>query len=279
MAIYGQPQRQYLYDAINAENPGAISPASFANSLIGVPRAITPSVKGGANTEVTLRGRQGRGYVGGQTYRYTRLSLNDLFKNIVPKVTSPNAYGYLNTDAKKLAFVQNVNARYGLNLEPDDIPDVYVWLNQKNTVNVVAGCIQYTGGITFESVKGKNSLEEGILDDVLDEMNHPIPAKDGKLCATLLSYGFDFTDEPQVMQAFVNGRMDVGANFTSGASDNLITLLASRGLPSFDYTKATIKRLKTTAESRANTAYDNVLVITGYTDGSVGGDWLLHYNN
>lgn len=279
MAIYSQSQRQYLYDAINAENPGAITPAGFANALIGEPRAITPTVNGGANTEITLRGRQGRGYVGGQTYRYTRLSLNDLFKNIVPKVTSPNAYGYLNTPAKKLAFTQNVNARYGLNLEPDDIPDSYVWLNQKNTVNVLNTCVQYTGGITFDSVRGKNSLEEGILDDILQEMNHPIPTTDGKLCVTLLSYGFDFTDEPQVMQAFVNGRMDVGANFTTGASDNLIALLTSRGLPAFDYTKATITRLKTTAESRANTAFDNVLVITGYTDGSVGGDWLLHYNN
>ncbi|AFQ96608.1 putative virion structural protein [Erwinia phage vB_EamM_Stratton] len=278
MAIYSQSQRQYLFDAINAENPGAIMPMGLNNAIIGKPKVI-PTTETGANTEIVIRGRQGRGYAGGQTFRYKRLSLNDLFKNLVATVTSPQAYGWLNNDAKKLAFVQNVNARYGLNLEAIDIPDVYVYLNNKNTVNVLATCVQYTGGITFNSVRGKNSLEEAILDDVLKVLNHPIDVDDQKLCGTMLGYSVDFTDEPQIMQAFVNGRMDVGANFTSGASDNLVTLMVSRGLPSFDFTGATIKRVKTTAEPRANTMYDNVLVITNVNDPHVGGDWLLHYND
>lgn len=278
MAIYSQSQRQYLFDAINAENPGAIMPMGLNNALIGTPKVIAPT-ETGANTEIVIRGRQGRGYAGGQTFRYKRLSLNDLFKNMTPTVTSPQAYGALYTEPKKLAFVQNVNARYGLNLEAGDIPDIYVYLNNKNTVNVLATCVQYTGGFTFNSVKGKNALEEGILDDVLSVLKHPIEAKDKKLCVTMLGYGHDFTDEPQIMQSFVNGRMDVGANFTSGASDNLVTLLVSRGLPSFDYTGASIKRVKTTAESRANKLYDNVLVITNVNDPYVGGDWLLHYND
>lgn len=278
MALYSLSQRQYLYNAINEENPDAITPMDFDNAIIGTPRSIATTATG-ANTEITVRGRQGRGYVGAQTFRYKRLSLNDMFRNITPVVNSPNAYGWLTAVSKKTAFVQNINGRYGLNLLPEDIPDQYISLNVNNTLRVLSNCVQYFGTITFMSVRGKNSLEDLVVNDLLPVLNHPVAPTLGKQCVTLLAYGVDFTDEPQVMGAFKDGRLDVGVNFTSGATENLMVLLTERGLPTFDPTGASIKRYKTTAYSQANTAYDNVLVITSMTDEHYAGDWLLHYNN
>lgn len=278
MALYSLSQRQYLYDAINAESPGAIAPMGLDNALIGTPKAI-PATASGANTEITVRGRQGRGYVGAQTFRYKRLSLNDLFKNMTPTINAPDAYGLLYTDAKKLAFAQNLNGRYGLNLVKEDIPDQYVYLNVSNTLQVKATCIQYTGSITFMSIKGKNNLEDLVVNDILDELHHPSDISLGKLSAPLLSYGHDFTNEPQVMMNMTNGRLDVGVNDTSGATANLMAVLVNHGLPAFDTTGASIKRMLPTADKRGNTMYDNLLVITGVNDIHVDGDWLLHYNN
>ncbi|QXO09590.1 hypothetical protein pEaSNUABM11_00166 [Erwinia phage pEa_SNUABM_11] len=277
MALYSLSQRQFLFDAINAESPGAIAPLGLDNALIGAPKAIAVTASG-ANTEIIIRGRQGRGYTGAQTFRYQRLSLNDLFKNIVPQVTAPNAYGYLYTDAKKLAFAQNVNGRYGLNLEAADIPDQYIYLNVKNTLTVKSTCIQYTGAITFMSIKGKNNLEELVVNDILDELNHPSDPKLDRKCAEMLSYGLDFSDELQLMESFVNGRLDIGVNFTSGATVALLQMFAGRGLPQFDYTKTTVKRIASSADSRTNGISDKVLIISGMNDPQVAGDWLLHYN-
>lgn len=41
MALYSLSQRQYLYDAINAENPDAVLPMGLDNAIIGTPKAIT----------------------------------------------------------------------------------------------------------------------------------------------------------------------------------------------------------------------------------------------
>ncbi|ANZ48721.1 virion structural protein [Erwinia phage vB_EamM_ChrisDB] len=279
MALYSLSQRQFLYDAINAENPGAIMPMELENANIGIPRAIAVTASG-ANTEITIRGRQGRGYVGAQTFRYKRLSLNDLFKNMTPQVTAPNAYGWLNVVSKRTAFAQNLNGRYGLNLVADDIPENYIYLNVLNTLRVNASCIQYTGTITFMSIRGKNSLEELVLNDILPELKHPIEPSKGKRSLGMLLYGEDFTDEVQVMAAFKNGRLDVGSNFDNGYTDNLMATLIARGLPAFDPTSATITRMKASDYQFANKMFDNVLVITNViNDPDVSGDCMLHYNN
>ncbi|QVW28662.1 hypothetical protein pEaSNUABM8_00165 [Erwinia phage pEa_SNUABM_8] len=279
MALYSLSQRQFLYDAINAENPGAIMPMDLDNANFGVPKAITPTASG-ANTEITVRGRQGRGYVGVQTFRYKRLSLNDLFRNMTPQVTAPNAYGWLNVPSKRLAFAQNLNGRYGLNLEADDIPEQYIYLNLSNTLRVNASCIQYTGTITFMSIRGKNNLEELVVNDILLALSHPTDAKLDKKYMGFLTYGEDFTDEVQVMASFKDGRLDVGGNFDSGYTTNLMATLVARGIPAFDPTGASIKRYKTTALPAANQAYDNVLYITQIQkDANVIGECMLHYNN
>jgi len=277
MALYSLSQRQFLFDAINAENPGAITPMSFDNAVFGTPKAI-PVQPSGANTEIIIRGRQGRGYTGAQTFRYKRLSLNDLFKNFTPQVTAPDAYGSLYTTPKKAAFAQNLNGRYGLNLVAEDIPDVYVYLNTKNTVSVTNACIQYTGSITFMSVRGKNNLEELVVNDVLDELTHPVDPALTRKSAEMLSYGRDFSDEIQLMMSFVDGRLDVGPNWDNGYTTSLLQVFAGRGLPQFDVTRTSIKRVKASTELRSNGMSDMLLIITGMNDPQVAGDWLLHYN-
>lgn len=278
MPLYSKSQQQFLLDAINEVSPDAIMPADITNTTFGDPRAIAQVLPEDPNTEITLRGRQGRGYIGTQTYRYKRLSLNDLFKNFVPQVTAPNAYGWLTTVAKKTAFAQNLNGRYGLNLTADDIPDQYVYLNEENVLTVNSTSVQYKGTIRFMSIRGKNNLEQLVLNDILDAIEHPIDPALDKRCATMLGYGVDFSDEVQLMQGLVTGSMSVGANYTSGLSDALVASMVSRGLPSFDYTGAKITQKLTSAEPRANKMFDRVLVISGLNDPQLAGDWLLHYN-
>lgn len=271
MALYSQSQQQYMVDAINARNPGAISLLTLKNCFISKPKAITPKLPGDPNTEIVVRGRPGSGYIGSQTFQYTRLSLSDLFKNFTPVITMPGI-------GVTQQAVANINGRYGLNLVPEDVVSYYLYRNSLSPLRVYGTSLQYVGSVNIKYVPGPYSLEELVVNNILNEMNHPIDPDDGKLCGTMLAYGVDFTDEYQLLGSFATGAMGTGSNFTSGRSDSLVDMMEARGLPRWDFTGARAQVKTTANEPRANKKFDRVLVITLVNDPHVAGDWLLHYN-
>ena len=271
MALYSQSQQQYLVDAINVRNPGAIDLLTLKNCFIGKPKAIPQNFPTDPNTEITVRGRPGSGYNGSQTFRYTRLSLSDLFKNFTPVITMPGI-------GTTLQAVANINGRYGLNLLPEDVVSYYLYRNSLSPLRVYGTSLQYTGSVNIKYVPGPYSLEELVVNNILNELNHPIDPDDGKKCGTMLAYGVDFTDEYQLLSSFTPGPLGTGDNFTSGRSQALVDMMESHGLPRWDFTGARVQVKTTANETRANKRFDRVLVITLVNDPDVAGDWLLHYN-
>lgn len=271
MALYSQSQQQYLVDAINARNPGAIDLLTLKNCFIGKPKVITQKFPTDPNTEITVRGRPGSGYNGSQTFRYTRLSLSDLFKNMTPVITMPNI-------GTTLQAVANINGRYGLNLLPEDVVSYYLYRNSLSPLRVYGTCLQYVGSVNIKYVPGPYSLEELVVNNVLDVMKHPIDPDEGKKCGTMLAYGIDFTEEYSLLNAFTAGALGTGVNFTSGRSQALVDMMVSHGLPSWSFIGARAQIKTTASEPRANKMFDRVLVITLVDDPDVAGDWLLHYN-
>ena len=271
MALYSQSQQQYLLDAINKANPDAVLPADLSNCTIGKPRAIAQKKPGDPNTEITIRGRQRRGYNGSQTFRYTRLSLSDLFKNISPVITLPGI-SYMQQ------AVKNINGRYGLNLLPEEVINYYFYNQSYQTLTTNGESLQWTGSVRMRYTPGKWDLEEQVMTNVLPVMEHPVAPKDAKKCATMLAYGIDFTEEYALLNAFTTGTMGTGANFSTGRSQSLVDMMVSHGLPSWSFVGARAQIKNTASETRANKAFDRVLVISSVDDPDVAGDWLLHYN-
>lgn len=271
MALYSQSQQQYLVDAINAENPGAIDLLTLKNCFIGKPKALSSKLPGAPNTEITLRGRPGSGYNGSQTFQYSRLSLSDLFKNMTPVITMP---GISNT----LQAVANINGRYGLNLLVEDVVSYYLYRGSLSPLRVYPECLQYVGQVNVLFTPGKYDLESLVVNNILNELNHPIDLKEKKRCATMLAYGIDFSNEYALLNSLKAGPLGTGTNVTSGLSDALVNMMISYGLPSWVYTGAQVQVRTPAQESRANKRYDRVLVITSVNDPDVAGDWLLHYN-
>lgn len=271
MALYSESQQQYLLDAINKENPDAVLPADLSNCIIGKPRAIVKVLPTDPNTEITIRGRQRRGYNGSQTFRYTRLSLADLFKNIVPIITLPGIY-YMQQ------AVKNINGRYGLNLVDDEVINYRIYSQSASTLTTNGESLQWTGSARVIYKPGKWDLEELVANNILDVMSFPIDPEQDKKCATMLGYGIDFSEEGTFLQTISNGTLSLGPNFTSGRSAVLSDLMLQAGLPAWDMKGAKVSNVRPSQDPRANPMYDRVLVISNVFDLNVDGDWLLHYN-
>lgn len=271
MALYSQSQQQYLLDAINKANPDAALPASLDNCIIGIPRAIAQKLPTDPNTEITIRGRQRRGYNGSRTFQYTRLSLSDLFKGITPIITLPGI-------SRMQVAVKNLNGRYGLNLLPEEVIN-YLFYNQQYVNLVTNGeSLQWIGSARCRYVPGKLDLEEMVVNNILDELNHPIDLKHEKKCSTMLGYGIDFSDSKVFLLTLTTGSLSSGANFTTGRSQVLQDLMVSRGLPAWDMTNAKVQVMAPASDTRAKTSYDRIVKITNVLDPGVEGDWLLHFN-
>lgn len=271
MALYSQSQQQYLLAAINKQNPNAALPADLSNCIIGKPRVIAQKLPTDPNTEVTIRGRQRRGYNGSRTFQYTRLSLSDLFKGITPIITLPGI-------SRMQQAVKNLNGRYGLNLLEEEIVNYVVYNQQYQTLVTNGESLQWVGSVRCRYIAGRYDLEELVMNNILDVMKHPIDLDNKKLCSTMLGFGVDFSDEKVFLLSMSTGSLSAGANFTSGRSKALQDMMLSRGLPAWDMTNAKAQVIRPTQDTRAKTTYDRVLLVTNVNDVNVEGDWLLHFN-
>lgn len=270
MPLYSKSQQQLLLDDFNAKNGSAVAPLTVDNAIFSTPKAIKQLLPTDPNTSVTVRARQGRGYAGETEITYTRLDLATLFKNQTPVLTLPN----INVLSKGLA---NLNGRYGLNLTVDDIVDYNLYSGNKFTLRVKPACLQYVGSVTALYAPQRLVLDDLVVNPVIDCMKHPVRL-DGRLCAKMVAWSYDFTDHAPLLTAMTAGSMSQGDNLAKGYSQNIVQLMMTMGFPQWDFTAAQWA-VKTVASVKdANPLFDKVIVITNVNDSKIAGDIYLHYN-
>lgn len=269
MPIYNKSQEELLLASYNAANVGAVKPLTLDNAKFGKPKPLAQKEPTDPNTAVVVRARQRRGYAGKQTIPYSRLDLGLLFKNAKPQMTLPSCPSVAKA-------VNNINGRFGLNLREEDVVDYAITPNAAFTLQVKPTCLQYVGSATFYFVPGKLVLQDLVVTTALDAQKHPV-ALDGRKCAKMLTYGLDFTEHRALIQAFTEGSMSTGDNLTLGRSDELVKLLASKGIPKWDYRGAKVRFANTADVPDANTVYDRCMIISNIDDKAISGDMYLHF--
>lgn len=267
MAIYNKAQKQLLLDDLNAKNPDAALKFTLDNVTFSLPKAIDHPKY---NTMVMVRARQGHGYVAEQPAMYNRLDLGLLFKNFTPMLTVPNI-GLVSQGVK------NINGRYGLNLEAEDVVDYYIYRDQKFTLAAKPNCYQYVGSCTMLYSPQKRVLEDLIVNPVMSCLNHPVPL-DGRLCAKMVVYGLDFTRARPLFDKMKAGSMSVGDNLSKGYSAEVVAVMSSLGFPAWDFTGAQWTPKKVSAVADANKRFTDLIHITQVNDRGISGDIYLHFN-
>lgn len=272
MALYSKTPKALLLDEINRANAAPYD-LTENNCKLGVPTPIAVT-KEGYNTEIVVSGIQFRGYVGSVTFQYKRLDLALLFKNQTATFDAP-AIGTV------YAGLANLNARYGLNFTQDDLVNHGFYDGANFTVNAKTTSLQYIGVFPARYRNAGYRLNDVIYERNLDCYNHPVDfdlVDVGKLSGAMLTFNKDYTDEAYVMAALVDGPLGTGPNFTSGNSAAVMATIARMGLPTIDWSQATVYTVNKGVIAKLNPTYDKVAVIDGFKDNNIVGPIYLQYN-
>lgn len=153
MGLYNKPVLDLLYDLINRDNPGLMTPLSSKNTLLLGGPFTTNLGSSGRTTRATFNAIVGKGYTGDLEVFYDRINLAYLFNNQIPKVTVP----YLATSRAQM--LPAINAALGLALTENDIniPNNTVTASTvasgSVTIGIAATCLAFTGSLTVNYVR------------------------------------------------------------------------------------------------------------------------------
>lgn len=206
--LYQKASLDLLYDLINRDNPNLpykVSADTFV--LHSGPVVKDPTTNNGRNTQVVMRGVQGKGYRGLVTFNYNRIDFGQLFKDIevvVTHYTATNFYG----------LIAMFNSVYGLAVTADEMNN-QGWTNSAsattytgaNTVGVksATASLAFIGSIPkFTWKRGNPSLET-----LISKSESTLPVIGTPAANTfdfsLMYRGMDFTEIKQdILNAYSN---------------------------------------------------------------------------
>jgi len=133
--LYQKASLDLLYDLINKDNPDLPYKVSKDTFVVHAgPTVLTPTVDAPFNTSVVMRGIQGAGYRGLITFRYNRIDLGNLFKDIKVVVTHYTANTY---ELLRPMF----NSMYGMALDASEWNNSSFSNNASNTTFTLANTL------------------------------------------------------------------------------------------------------------------------------------------
>lgn len=278
---YNKPTRELLLDLINRDNPQLDYPVTLDNCKISSPTAVTPFTDeyGYRNTVVTIvyTGEAAAAYVGPVKLHYRRLVPGELFPGGRVIVDHYRASGNI----PKLEYIQQINDRYGLSLDPSDISsgDMGNHVHVGN-ITLAATCPAFVGVIPYSRISPAVPISAKIP-AVLANWEHSQTS--GNMSYLPLLFANDFTPFDHLIKA-------VGNTFQNIAVSELLRKVMS-DISGVDFSnasprpfntntiRATIYSLPHASAPKANSEYRSVMVITPLNAAS----WLkdeiyLHYN-
>lgn len=224
MGLYNKPVLDLLYDLINRDNPGLMTPLSSKNTLLlGGPFTNNLGTSG-RNTRATFNAIAGKGYTGDLEVFYDRINLSYLFNNQIPKVTVP----YLaTTRAQMLPYI---NATLGLELTESDISIPASTVSASTVaagnvvINVPANCLTFIGSFTVNYIRELPRL----IDVYLPKNDYAV-----KMWSNYAFTGKIHNRNFHPFQSILSGiptNVSITAN-TTGAAAFLNMLITTTGLP------------------------------------------------
>lgn len=298
MSIYDQTRLGELYRLINHDNPQLALDVTVDNVTVS---AVTALATEDRNTSALITGTKYSGYRGSATVRYNRIDLATLIKNIEFVVVVPP-----DTPQDLDSILPFVNAKLGIFLEVGDYVNGPLTPNSETlrfegTFTIAANHPIYRGSLKVSVWGYTVSLEDLVQVRDVNLLKDQSPHVTGRLNATTLTFGHDYTDLQGLWAGWLPGTFTPGVNLTDVNSKNLaVSLAAIDGLP---WTYASTARafnlraaqvlydgppLPQWAGSEANPepnyAYDRVLIVqpnpTYCNNLAVGNGWglMLHYD-
>lgn len=287
-----------LIDLINHDNPNLPIPVKKGDFIFGAPTVVTGDSY--YNTEIMATPRNNSGYLGYRKFKYRRIDLAALFKNISPEIWK---YQASTSAVPYSAVVNEFVARYGVNVKLGvDIADgsfpaattgYYPVLSAAATWNTVVTSLAYVGSFQIRWVLADQELANLITQPNLDGRLYPggndfSAGANHKHVLDMEWYGIDFTEISSTLQTTPTDGGFIQAAITFANAQTGGAWKIDGGTPGSPYNCAnwTLTRgivLPSAAWPDANgQRYNRLGVITAPTTGTSStwgvGKLYVHYN-
>lgn len=304
MALYTQAPKELLLSLIREANPNLPLPLNAEKINFGKPKSI-PLIPGSTvNTEVVLSTTGNSGYVRKVTVKYTKISLDTLFRGLDAEVHKYTAAGPGSFPFDMYGLLKEINLRFGLNLTEDDVDNT--WFPYQNdkyypdkrssqaVLKAKPDSLAWSGQVTIRWVSDLQSIGDMVTKQDLPSRSFPGGKSIGSSKYTLncATYDADFGEFTKEMNNPYMG-FDIGNPnaIISALHDELLNAINT--VTSETYTKALpptafglggiVPRtyiLPNDTLSEANSKdFNRVMVLQYPDDGGWGvGKLLLHYN-
>lgn len=181
MAIYGKTAKAMLIDLINEGNPQLPFDINETDFEFSTPEVITPALANGHNTKLRVMAKPSSAYIGNVVVTYRRLSMANIFRNMVPEVeqwfTNQKILNYTQITTLH-ALLPLFSAKFGITLETTQFADVGL-----NTFNGVRGDLfnitalatswAYVGSASAKWTNGEQTLQSLLPVDTVDGRRYP----------------------------------------------------------------------------------------------------------
>lgn len=249
MAIYGKTAKAMLIDLINEGNPQLPFDINETDFEFSTPEVITPALANGHNTKLRVMAKPSSAYIGNVVVTYRRLSMANIFRNMVPEVEQwfTNQKVLNGTQITTLhALLPLFSAKYGITLETTQFADVSL-----NTYNGVRGDLfsltalanswAYVGSVSCKWTNGEQTLQsllpvDTILGRVYPGGNNFAEGAPRKRFITSDLFDIDFTSDKATWESsyatgYVIGNPNgVVPGFHQGMLNIINSKLAAKGL-------------------------------------------------
>lgn len=298
MSIFDQTRLGELFRLINNDNPEMELDVSSDNVTVS---NVTALGTGTRDTSALLTGTKYSGFRGTTTVKYNRIDLATLAKNIAFYVAVPPE-----TPQDLDSILPFVNAKLGISLEPGDYVNAPLTANQdtmrfEGTFNIAVTHPIYRGSLKVSVWGYTVSLGDLVQVRELGVLKDQSPHVTGKVNASMLTFGHDYTDLQGLWVDWTPGTFTPGTRLNDLPAKNLaVALSAIDGLPWIYADAAKAFNLRgahilydgvpvpqwagSAANPEPNYAYDRVMIIqpnaTYCNNLAIGNGWglMIHYD-
>lgn len=150
---------------------------------------------------IGYRNLDGAKYHGSKCVTFDRIDLEKLFKNVSPQIET--------WDIKTThELIPLFSAKYGLPITKDDIANTsfdHTKLPQEVTIQAFSTGPIFTGAVKVLVTQKVMELEDIVTKVDLDVLKDPYPRTNPKMVYDLRYYGYDFTDQKEVLEMYNAG--------------------------------------------------------------------------
>lgn len=213
MPLYPKSGLDMMIDLINADNPTLPVPVTKETIRIGAPTSISVTPGTIQDTSARLTCPASSPFIGSLLVNYRRPNIQNVFRSVPIVIYKYSSAGEIVTPFKMSDLLNDINNKYGLNLQASDIVDVsfpYGNTNANPTIGLPAGTRNssatlkiaatspnWQGSITVYWVQAPQDIGNMIAQPVLDTAR-TYPSGDTvtntPYVVDLDTFGYDWTD-------------------------------------------------------------------------------------